>query len=76
MCRWLAYSGSPIRIDELIVKPRHSLIDQSLHSTMGATTTNGDGFGLGWYGEGRQPGMFRSIEPAWNDRNLRGWPGT
>jgi glutamine amidotransferase len=71
MCRWLAYSGSPVRIDELIVKPRHSLIDQSLHSTMGATTTNGDGFGLGWYGEGRRPGVFHSIEPAWNDRNLR-----
>lgn len=71
MCRWLAYSGSPIRIDELILKPKHSLIDQSLHSTMGATTTNGDGFGLGWYGVGSIPGVFHSIEPAWNDRNLR-----
>jgi predicted glutamine amidotransferase len=71
MCRWLAYSGTPIRVDELIVTPRHSLIDQSLHSTMGAETTNGDGFGLGWYGVGSSPGVFHSIEPAWNNRNLR-----
>src|SRR5262249_32359947 len=71
MCRWLAYSGSPVRIDELILKPKHSLIDQSLHSTLGAETTNGDGFGVGWYGVGDTPGVFHSIEPAWNDRNLR-----
>jgi glutamine amidotransferase len=71
MCRWLAYSGSPLRIEELLYKPEHSLIDQSLHSTMGAETTNGDGFGIGWYGVGDTPGTFHSIEPAWNDRNLR-----
>jgi predicted glutamine amidotransferase len=71
MCRWLAYSGSPIRIADLLYKPEHSLIDQSLHSTLGAETTNGDGFGIGWYGEEDTPGVYRSIEPAWNDRNLR-----
>lgn len=71
MCRWLAYSGSPLRLDELLLKPSHSLIDQSLHSTMGATTTNGDGFGIGWYDSEAGPGVFHSIEPAWNDRNLR-----
>ncbi len=71
MCRWLAYSGSPVRLEELLYKPKHSLIDQSLHSRMGAETTNGDGFGVGWYGVGDTPGVFHSIEPAWNDRNLR-----
>jgi predicted glutamine amidotransferase len=71
MCRWLAYSGSPVLLEELLYKPKHSLIDQSLHSTMGAETTNGDGFGIGWYGVGDVPGTFHSIEPAWNDRNLR-----
>jgi predicted glutamine amidotransferase len=71
MCRWLAYSGSPILLEELLYKPKHSLIDQSLHSTMGAETTNGDGFGIGWYGDGDTPGTFHSIEPAWNERNLR-----
>lgn len=71
MCRWMAYSGEPILAEELLFKPKHSLIDQSLHSRLGATTTNGDGFGIGWYGEGTEPAMFKSIEPAWNDRNLR-----
>jgi predicted glutamine amidotransferase len=71
MCRWLAYSGSPVLIEELLYKPSHSLIDQSLHSRLGAETTNGDGFGIGWYGATGRPAVFHSIEPAWNDRNLR-----
>jgi predicted glutamine amidotransferase len=71
MCRWLAYSGQPVLLDELLYKPAHSLIDQSLHSRMGAETTNGDGFGIGWYGNGGTPAVFHSIEPAWNERNLR-----
>jgi predicted glutamine amidotransferase len=71
MCRWLAYSGSPVLLEQLLYEPKHSLIDQSLHSTMGAETTNGDGFGIGWYGAAETPGTFHSIEPAWNERNLR-----
>jgi glutamine amidotransferase len=71
MCRWLAYSGTPMLLEELLYAPKHSLIDQSLHSTMGAEPTNGDGFGIGWYGVGDTPATFHSIEPAWNDRNLR-----
>ena len=35
MCRWLAYSGSPLLIDDILYKPQHSLIAQSLHSTLG-----------------------------------------
>ena len=70
MCRWLAYSGSPIRLDELLYKPQHSLIDQSLHSRLGVETTNGDGFGVGWYGVGDTPGVFHGVEPAWNNHNL------
>ncbi|MCZ7590199.1 MAG: class II glutamine amidotransferase [Gaiella sp.] len=71
MCRWLAYSGSPVLLEDLLLRPEHSLIDQSLHSRMGATTTNGDGFGVGWYGVGGTPGVFHSVEPAWNNRNLK-----
>jgi predicted glutamine amidotransferase len=71
VCRWLAYSGSPIKLEELLVKRDRSLIDQSLHSRLGATTTNGDGFGVGWYGEDEEPRVYRSTHPAWNDRNLR-----
>jgi predicted glutamine amidotransferase len=72
MCRWLAYSGSPILLEALLYRPEHSLIDQSRHARMGVETTNGDGFGVGWYeSEIEAPAVFRSIEPAWNDRNVR-----
>ena len=71
MCRWLAYSGTPVLLEELLYKPTHSLIVQSLHSRLGVETTNGDGFGIGWYGESSTPAVFKSIEPAWNDRNLQ-----
>ncbi len=73
MCRWLAYSGSPILLEELLYKPAHSLIDQSLHAKLGVETTNGDGYGVGWYTEGgaSKPGVLRGIGPAWGSRNLR-----
>ena len=71
MCRWLAYSGAPVSIDELVLKPAHSLIDQSLAARVSETTTNGDGFGLAWYGNRPGPGLYRSTRPAWNDSNLR-----
>jgi glutamine amidotransferase len=71
MCRWLAYSGSPVLLEQALYSPAHSLIDQSLHSELGAEATNGDGFGIGWYDDTPTPGVFRSIEPAWNDQNLR-----
>jgi predicted glutamine amidotransferase len=56
---------------QVLYTPVHSLIDQSLHAKLGAETTNGDGFGLGWYDATPGPGIFHSIEPAWNDQNLR-----
>jgi glutamine amidotransferase len=71
MCRWVAYSGNPVLIEELLYRPHHSLIVQSLASTMGAEPTNGDGFGIGWYGVGDEAGVFHSTEPAWNNRNLQ-----
>lgn len=69
----MAYYGDPILAEDLLFRPSHSIIDQSLHSKMGATTTNGDGFGIGWYGEGEgaEPSVYKVIEPAWNDQNLR-----
>lgn len=71
MCRWLAYFGSPIALEEVLYKPAHSLIDQSLHSHLGVETTNGDGFGVGWYSGGARPGVYHGIGPAWSNRNLR-----
>src|SRR5687767_6057312 len=75
MCRWLAYSGAPVPLEELLYKPEHSLIDQSRHARLGVETTNGDGFGVGWYGAGKEPAVFRGVGPAWSDRNLRGISG-
>jgi len=72
MCRWLAYTGNPIQLETVLFRAKHSLIDQSLHARMGATTTNGDGFGIGWYGRSDEiPFRYRSVHPAWNDPNLR-----
>ena len=71
MCRWLAYQGRPIPIDTLLFKPVNSLIHQSLSAQRGHVPTNGDGFGLGWYGDLRKPGLYRDTMPAWNDFNLR-----
>jgi predicted glutamine amidotransferase len=71
MCRWMAWHGQPVIVGELLLETKHGLIDQSLHSRMGAETTNGDGFGLGWYGDGEGPGVYHSVSPAWGDRNLR-----
>lgn len=71
MCRWMAWSGQPLIVEELLFKPKHGLVDQSLHSRLGVETTNGDGFGLGWYGAGEGPALYHSIAPAWGDANLR-----
>jgi predicted glutamine amidotransferase len=75
MCRWLAYRGAPQRPAALVLDSPHSLVAQSRDSRLGAETVNGDGFGVGWYAAGgapdRGPSLFRSIEPAWNDQNLR-----
>jgi predicted glutamine amidotransferase len=71
MCRWMAWLGQPILVDELLFKPKHGIVDQALHARMGAEPTNGDGFGLGWYGTGEGPAVYRSVSPAWGDANLR-----
>jgi len=72
MCRWNAFYGQPILIDELLYRTPHGLIDQSLHARLGVETTNGDGFGLGWYTPNSPvPGRYRNLNPAWSDPNLR-----
>ena len=71
MCRWVGWSGQPVLMEQLLFKLKHGLVDQSLHSRMGVETTNGDGFGVGWYGTGDEPGVYHSIAPAWGDANLR-----
>ena len=72
MCRFIAYLGTPIIVDELLLKPSNSLIHQSFDAGEMPEPLNGDGFGLGWYDlQVRElPGLFRSITPAWNNHNL------
>jgi glutamine amidotransferase len=67
----MAYTGNPVFLEDLLFTPEHNLIDQSMSARGSQSPTNADGFGVGWYGKREQPGMFRSIRPAWNDANLR-----
>ena len=71
MCRWMAYSGPPIFLDTVLFEAENSLVDQSLNARWSQVVTNGDGFGIGWYGERDKPGLYRDVLPAWNDDNLR-----
>jgi predicted glutamine amidotransferase len=71
MCRWVGYFGSPLRLEELVYNTAHSLIEQSRSARQTSHLTNADGFGLGWYGTSETPGVYHSVAPAWNDRNLQ-----
>ncbi len=73
MCRFVFYLGVPLALSALITEPKHSLIHQSTHSRERSEPLNGDGFGVAWYAPdmGPEPGLFRSIAPAWNNANLR-----
>ena len=71
MCRWAAYIGEPRYLEDIVSRPGQSLIDQSLRAVESKTETNGDGFGLAWYGERETPGLYHDVLPAWADDNLR-----
>lgn len=71
MCRWAAYIGAPIFLEEIISRPGHSLIHQSHCATQSHTAINADGFGVAWYGDRPEPGLYRDVMPAWSDPNLK-----
>jgi glutamine amidotransferase len=71
MCRWIAYRGEPIALENYVTAPKHSLIEQSQRALEAVASVNGDGFGLGWYGQHEEPGLYREVRPAWSDENLR-----
>jgi predicted glutamine amidotransferase len=71
MCRWAAYRGNALFIEDIVSSPTHSLVEQSHSAIEARTPTNGDGFGLAWYGERETPGLYRDILPAWSDCNLK-----
>ncbi|PSL19301.1 class II glutamine amidotransferase [Shimia abyssi] len=71
MCRWAAYIGHPVYLEDVVTRPDHSLIQQSIQATECKTTTNADGFGVAWYGSRPEPGLYRDTYPAWSDPNLK-----
>jgi predicted glutamine amidotransferase len=71
MCRWIAYRGETIPLEQYVTAPAHSLVVQSQRALESTAATNGDGFGMGWYGEHPEPGLYREVRPAWSDENLR-----
>lgn len=80
MCRFLIYKGSdPIKLEHLLTRPAHSIINQSFDSRLRIDTRrpiNGDGFGVGYYpidvdeDDERGPCVYCATTPAWNNINL------
>ena len=71
MCRWIAYRGKTIALSHYVTEPAHSLVSQSIEALESTASTNGDGFGLGWYDQHPEAGLYKEIRPAWSDENLR-----
>ncbi len=73
MCRLLAYKGTPIIMDDLLYKPKNSLVNQSINAREIEEPLNGDGFGVGWYVPeiNYEPITYVSVNPAWSNRNLK-----
>jgi len=70
MCRWAAWIGAQIFMEEVISQPKHSLIEQSQRAEETKTSINADGFGVAWYDHRAEPGLYRDVHPAWSDSNL------
>jgi ergothioneine biosynthesis protein EgtC len=72
MCRFVVYKGNEMLMADLLTRSDRSLIRQSYDARERQEPLNGDGFGVGWYAPGTDPipGVFTSVTPAWNNRNL------
>ncbi len=72
MCRILGYLGPQVSLDQLVLKPEHSMLVQSYKpKELNNAVLNGDGFGLGWHAKDKsEPFIYRNILPMWNDRSL------
>lgn len=79
MCRHLAYLGPPATLRELLLDGPNSLMRQTYapRDMRGSGSVNADGFGVGWYVDGRaDPVRYRRDVPMWADANLPGLAGT
>lgn len=73
MCRHVGYLGPPVALDELVLNPAHSLLEQTWApgDMRGGGTVNVDGFGVGWYPPGSaSPIRHRAAVPMWTDRSF------
>ena len=70
MCRHLAYLGPPVTLREAIIDPPYGLYRQAWAPRMmrNSGTMNVDGFGVGWYADGRaDSGPLPAAGPIWAD---------
>lgn len=72
-------STEEIRLEHLLTRPAHSIINQSFDSRLRIDQSrpiNGDGFGVGYYpcqmdpDEEKGPCVYCATTPAWNNLNL------
>lgn len=72
MCRFTLYLGEPLRLSALLTEPENSVVNQSFDAEEMSMPFNGDGFGVAWYAPGMRsrPAAYRSLTPAWSNRNL------
>lgn len=71
MCRFVCYQGAPVALADLVYRPRHSLLHQSMRAEQMSQSFNADGFGIGFYtGDDPAPCIVRSTAPAWSNRGI------
>lgn len=70
MCRFAAYVGPELALEQFLLQPDHSLVKQAYQPReMRTALLNADGFGVGWY-NGEAPASYRNPLPIWADHNL------
>ncbi|SDQ34976.1 ergothioneine biosynthesis protein EgtC [Actinopolyspora saharensis] len=73
MCRHIGYLGPQVGLDELLLHPAHSLVEQTWapNDMRAGGAVNVDGFGVGWYGrDSTVPKRYRAEGPMWADGNF------
>jgi glutamine amidotransferase len=78
VCRHLAYVGPSVTLEQLILEPPHSLLQQASaprYQTHGRF--NADGFGVGWYDRHIrvEPARYRTTRPLWADTSFASFSG-
>ena len=82
MCRFTAYSGKKnYFLDEVLINPSNSLLNQSLHPKESRHHINADGFGVSWFNDKHNQiapinhldprGMILILQHCSYDRNQR-----